>query len=546
MAPLKFADSHNMVAFLTKYAESEGFKQIVDFLNANGIINYALTINPTIYTSCVEQFWATVKVKTVNEEVQLQALVDRKKVIITEASIRRDLQLEDAKGIECLPNATIFKELTRIGYEKLLQKLTFYKAFFSLQWKFLIHTILQCLSAKTTAWNEFSSTMASTIICLATNQKFNFLKYIFESMVKNLNNENKFLMYPRFMQVFLNKQVGDMSTHDEIYVTPSHTKKVFANMKRQGKDFSGRVTPLFLTMMVQAHKEIEPIVDEADNEEMYLHIPMIHCSVALEIESLKRRIKKLEKKQRSRPHKLKRLYKVGLSAKVISSDDASLVEEDASKQERINAIDAVKDIYLVNVPRDEDMFGVNDLEGDEVVVESDVAAKKKDDEVNVVEEVVSIAGDAALVSAATITTVELTLAQTLVELKSVRPKVKGLVIPEQEPSESITTTTTKTTAGILLQEPSETRTTTTPAIPSKDKGKGIMEEDPLKIKKKDQVLFDKQEAIRLQAEFDEEERIAREKEEANAALIAQWNDIQDKVETNYEWLKGCNKRNKKS
>ncbi|GJQ99676.1 retrovirus-related pol polyprotein from transposon TNT 1-94 [Tanacetum coccineum] len=101
---------------------------------------------------------------------------------------RRDLQLNDEEGTDCLPNATIFEELTRMRYEKLSQKLTFYKAFFSLQWKFLIHTILQCLSAKTTAWNEFSSTMASAIICLATNQKFNFSKYIFESMVKNLEN----------------------------------------------------------------------------------------------------------------------------------------------------------------------------------------------------------------------------------------------------------------------------------------------------------------------------------------------------------------------
>ncbi|GKD74241.1 uncharacterized mitochondrial protein-like protein [Tanacetum coccineum] len=76
-------------------------------------------------------FWDTVKAKTVNGEVQLQALVDKKKVIITESTIRRDLQLEDAEGTECLPTATIFEELTRMGYEKLTQKLTFYKAFFS-------------------------------------------------------------------------------------------------------------------------------------------------------------------------------------------------------------------------------------------------------------------------------------------------------------------------------------------------------------------------------------------------------------------------------
>ncbi|GJR84810.1 hypothetical protein Tco_0155595 [Tanacetum coccineum] len=56
----------------------------------------------------------------------------------------------------------------------------------------------------------------------------------------------------------------------------------------------------------------------------------------------------------------------------------------------------------------------------------------------------------------------------------------------------------------------------------------IESEEPLKMKPKDQVLFNEQEAIRLQAQFDEEERITREKGEANAALIAQWNDIQDK------------------
>ncbi|GKD51013.1 hypothetical protein Tco_1279989 [Tanacetum coccineum] len=240
---------------MDKPTESKGFEEIVDFLNANPI-KYALTVNPTIYCSCVKQFWDTVKAKTVNEEVQLQALLDKNKVIITESTIRRDLQLEYANGVDCLPNAVIFEQLTLMWYEKLSQKLTFYKAFFPSQWKFLIHTILQCLSAKTTAWNEFSSTMASAITCLATNQKFNFSKYIFDNMVKNVDSMIKFWMYPRFVQVFVNKQVGDMSHHKRIYVTPSYTKKIFGNMKREEKSFSGRVTLLFQTMMVQAHKEM--------------------------------------------------------------------------------------------------------------------------------------------------------------------------------------------------------------------------------------------------------------------------------------------------
>nr|GEZ60969.1 ribonuclease H-like domain-containing protein [Tanacetum cinerariifolium] len=92
------------------------------------------------------------------------------------------LQLDDAKSIDCLPNEEILTELSRMGYEKPSTKLAFYKAFFLQQWKFLIHTILQCISAKRTSWNEFSSSMASAVICLSTGRKFNFSMYIFDSL----------------------------------------------------------------------------------------------------------------------------------------------------------------------------------------------------------------------------------------------------------------------------------------------------------------------------------------------------------------------------
>nr|GEZ61375.1 ribonuclease H-like domain, reverse transcriptase, RNA-dependent DNA polymerase [Tanacetum cinerariifolium] len=88
----------------------------------------------------------------------------------------------DADRVECLPNDEIFDELARMGYEKPPSKLTFYKVFFSVQWKFLIHTIVQCMSAKRTTWNKFSSSMGWAIIRLATGRKFNFSKYIFDSM----------------------------------------------------------------------------------------------------------------------------------------------------------------------------------------------------------------------------------------------------------------------------------------------------------------------------------------------------------------------------
>ncbi|GKE85383.1 hypothetical protein Tco_1559125 [Tanacetum coccineum] len=95
MLSLKFAETHNVVAFLEKPRESDGFAEIIDFLKASSV-HYALTINLTIYTSCIEQFWATTKVKTVNDVRQIEALIDKKKLIIMEISIRSDFHLEDA------------------------------------------------------------------------------------------------------------------------------------------------------------------------------------------------------------------------------------------------------------------------------------------------------------------------------------------------------------------------------------------------------------------------------------------------------------------
>ncbi|GKA99191.1 hypothetical protein Tco_0827128 [Tanacetum coccineum] len=219
-------------------------------------------------------------------------------------------------------------------------------------------------------------------------------------------------------------------------------------------------------------------------QQRVLDLEKTKTTQAEEIVSLKRRVKKLEQKKRSRSHGLKRLHKVGMSRRVESFGDEDSLGEHASKQERrINAIDADEDITLVNVQYDAEIFDVNTLTGDEVFAEQEVAAK----DVN-------------------LTIDEVTLAQALAALKSVKPKVKGVVI--QEPSTTTTTT-------ISSQQPSQ------------DKGKGIMVEEPVKtMKKKDLIRLDEETAKRLQAEFDEEERLAREKDEANVALIEEWDDIQ--------------------
>ncbi|GKD52103.1 hypothetical protein Tco_1281079 [Tanacetum coccineum] len=361
-------------------------------------------------------------------------------------------------------------------------------------------------------------------------------------MVKNLEGGVKLLIYPRFVQVFLDKQVGDMTTHNRTYDAPYHTKKIFANMKREGKGFSRRVTPLFQTMMVQAHEEGEgstiptdpqhiptitqpstsqpqkkqprrkqrkgtevsqpsgptaPIADETDNEKMF---DLENAKTAQDsvIASLKKRVKKLEKKKRSITPVLKRLRKVGRNARIESSDDASLGDqEDASKQERkIADIDDDVEVTLIDETR-----GRND---EDLMFDTGVLDEHKVE----VEKVVSTA-EVTTASATTTTVDELTLAQTLIEIKEAKPK-------------AVTTAATKTTTsvtrpkarGVIVQEPSDFTTTTSSSQPSqlpqaKDKGKAKMIEPEKPLKKKDHII----------------------KEDAN---IAEWDDVQAMMDADYE------------
>ncbi|GJT72172.1 hypothetical protein Tco_1031458 [Tanacetum coccineum] len=177
-----------------------------------------------------------------------------------------------------------------------------------------------------------------------------------------------------------------------------------------------------------------------------------------------------------------------MSAIIDSSDDEASLgdQEDASKQGRkIHNIDADEEITLENV-HDADMFGVHDLNGNKLFVETE-------------EPVVNVATTTSTIpvsAAKDLSDVDMNLAQALAELKSTKPKAVTTAA-----TTTITTVIRPKAKGLVIQEKEQA---STPITSSKDKGKGIMVEEPLKVKKKDQVLFDEQEAIRLQAQFDEE------------------------------------------
>ncbi|GJV87614.1 retrovirus-related pol polyprotein from transposon TNT 1-94 [Tanacetum coccineum] len=335
---------------------------VEDFLNAQPI-RYALTVNHIIYISCIKQFWSTGVVKTINGEVQLHALVDGKKIIISEASVRIDFKLE--------------------------------------------------------------------------------------------NKEDE----------AVHKESGDSLVRDATTASSLEAKQDSGNItKTQSKATPNESSSLGTTLCGGPRCQ-ETMGDTIAQTRV---LDLEKTKTTNEIASLKRRVKKLEQKNRLRTHRLKRLRKG-----------------------RINAIDADDDITLVSVQDDADkeMFNVDALNGEEVFI----AVQNE----NVIEEVVDVAQFSTVVTTVTITIEQITLAQALATLKTSKPKVKG----------------------IAFQEPSTTTTTKISSQQSHDKGKGIMIEEPVKkISKKYQLRSDEEEAKRLQAGFDEEERLARDKDEANVAL----------------------------
>nr|GEX83513.1 hypothetical protein [Tanacetum cinerariifolium] len=447
-----------------------------------------------INAACLSKFLLS------GDVTRLQALVDKKRIVITEEVIREILQLNDAEGVMCLPNEEIFAGLARMGYEKPSTKLTFYKAFFSTQWKFFIHTILHSLSAKRTSWNEFSSEMASAVICLSSGQRFNFSNYIFESLVRNVDSSSKFYMYPRFIQLIIQTNIADLSKHTTRYISLA-----FANMRRVGKGFSGVETPLFEKEVVTdvvpptptSPSPPSPVLDTCSALARRIEgLDHDKAALQLEIVKLKARVKKLEKITKVKSSKLRQLKKVGTSQRVESSDDM----ENVFNQGRIIAyMDQEKGIELVADQEKDAKFKGRHADKQAKIYNIDLDHSSKvlsmQEEDIEVQEVVEI----------------VTTAKLMTEVVTAAPTQVVAANPEEE---------------LSFDTPAETPK-------EKGKGKGILIEAPKPMKKKDQIEMDAEYARKLQEEINKEHEESYKNIDWNAAL----NHVQSKEPQNTEGYK---------
>nr|GEX66839.1 hypothetical protein [Tanacetum cinerariifolium] len=257
---------------LVAYSECDYAGASLDRKSTTEDNNFADLLTKAFDVGRFQYLVASTTIKKVNNVVQLRALIDAKKVVVTEDVVRQDLCLDNANGVKCLPNEKIFAELARMGYETPPPKLI----------------------AKRTAWNEFSCSMASAVICLAIGVES-----------------------PLFATMLVQPQTQPTEEEEEDEEQPTKTFESFI--------------PLLNTLLESCatlSQKVTKLEQDKDTQ-------------ALEILKLKKMVKELEKKNKSMSLGLKRLRKVGTSHRVESSADTVVdvdtqVDMDAKLQGRID------------------------------------------------------------------------------------------------------------------------------------------------------------------------------------------------------------------
>nr|GEV68524.1 copia protein [Tanacetum cinerariifolium] len=400
---------------------------------------YVLMVNPTIYVSCIKQFWSSVSLKKTNDVVRLQALIDRRKVIITEDTVRQALRLDNADSVDCLTNEEIFAQLVRMGYEKPSTKLTFYKAFFLAQW----------------------------------------------NLVRNVDRFSKFYMYPRFLQLMINAQVGDLSSHTIKYTSPALTQKVFANMRRVGKGFSRVDTPLFEGILVPQQVP-DGVANDVVNADAEPTPPLpIPATIPPTQQELIPSSLQVESTPPPSPHQSPIAQPSSPLPQQPPSHDVAismdllnqLLETCATLTEKVGNLERM------NSNREK----IAELDADEDVTLEEVAAEvakdADDDEAEPVElsEVIEVVTTAKLMTEVVTAAAAIITTAPMPKASAIRRR-KGVVI--RDPEE------TATPSVIVHSEPK-----------SKDKGKGILVEKPKPLKKQAHIEQDEAYARELEAEL---------------------------------------------
>ncbi|GKC50401.1 hypothetical protein Tco_1073146 [Tanacetum coccineum] len=458
-----------MVAYLKKIERSKGFLQIVDFLNTSHI-RYALTEKPTIYVSLIQQFWQTATVSTLdNGEMEITATINGKVKIVTEASIRRHLKLEDSDGISNLPTTEIFKQLDLMGNMRRASK-GYTGVNIPLFPTMLIQgPVVQGEGSTVLVESHHTPTSApptSQPPILSTSKRLTRQ----ESMVPQPRSPTQTNVADEAASTCVDVRHGGDSTTITSLNAGQDTGNIDKTPSMPHDSPLPRVHTLGSDEGRMQHNKLMDLVTKLSDRVVALETDLQQKKkvYGTAFTKLIKKVKKLEKTIKTRQARRK--------ARIVVSDDEEDLEDPSKQGRKIAEIDQDPDISLVQ----------HDAE------------------------------------------------------------VQGRHEHDMEPDFEFTSTEEvyTTEKGVSTAEPVSTAgasVSTAGASSAKDKGKAIMEEaETIQTKTKLQLEQERlgyEEALRLQAEIDEEERqrIVRVQEEASSFNIEEWDDIQARVEADEEF-----------
>nr|GEX96634.1 hypothetical protein [Tanacetum cinerariifolium] len=318
-----------------------------------------------------------------------------------------------------------------------------------------------------------------------------------------------------------------MLKHKEIYVTLSHTKKIFANMKRQGKDSSSKVTPLFETMMVQPQEDMgEDSKIPTDSH----HTPIVtQPSISFQPQQ-----KQTSKKSKKRITKIPQLsdstHDVDDEHITITSNDLILSGEDRMKlSELIELCTQLQSIVLV----------LETIKADQALEIGGLKRRKKEPEKKASKKTHKLKSLDADEGVALVYETQGRNDQDTFDTSIFDDE--EIVDEEVVDAKEVSTADSVTTAGevVITAGVEDSTAATTTGVEAKDKGKAKMIEPEKPLKRKEQIMINEEVArnleAQMQAELEEEERLARQKqEEANITLVAEWDNTQAMMDVDCE------------
>ena len=208
MANLKFVDMHNLAIVLADPpAIHSDMRSMIHRLRECCLAS-AITINPVVYQSLIREFWATAETHMDDDgNFTVKAKVQGREIVINEGFIREALLIDDQPnfpteiGIE-----DVQRVLRKISYEGTFPPTL--KKLLHPYWRFLGHVFVSCISGRRSGADEISQRTTGALVSLAAGFRFNFSKFILEEFVINIraSTRDTFLLYPRFVQVFINIQ----------------------------------------------------------------------------------------------------------------------------------------------------------------------------------------------------------------------------------------------------------------------------------------------------------------------------------------------------